>query len=38
MKTIKSLFVVLSACGLCSKTAIHVYRHIHLPAPVVVGP
>jgi hypothetical protein len=38
MKTIKTLFVVLSVCSLCSKTAIHVYRHFHPPEAVAIGP
>jgi hypothetical protein len=38
MKAIKALFVVLSVCGLCSRTAINVYRHFNPPVAVAVGP
>jgi len=37
MKTAKAVFVVLSLCSLCSKTAIHIYRHFYPPAAVAVG-
>jgi hypothetical protein len=38
MKFIKTLFLVLGVCSLCSKAAIHTYRHFQPPAPVVIGP
>ena len=37
MKTAKTVFVVLSLCSQCSKTAIHVYRQFYPPAAVAVG-
>ena len=38
MKTIKTLFLVLSVCSIVSKAAIHTYRHFHPPVAVAVGP
>jgi hypothetical protein len=38
MKFIKTLFLVLGVCSLCSKAAVHTYRHFQPPAPVAVGP
>jgi hypothetical protein len=38
MKTIKTLFIVLSVCSLCSRTAIYVYRHFNPPVTVAGGP
>jgi hypothetical protein len=38
MQTIKTLFIVLSVCSLCLRTAIYVYRHFNPPVAVAVGP
>jgi hypothetical protein len=34
MNTIKILFLVLGVCSICSKAAIHTWRHFHPPVPV----
>jgi hypothetical protein len=38
MKYIKTLFLVLGVCSICSKAAVHTYRHFHPPALVAVRP
>lgn len=37
MKTLKSLLAILCICSVCTKVAVHTYRHFH-PATVIVGP
>jgi hypothetical protein len=37
MKTIKTLFLVLGVCSLCSKAAVYTYRHFHPPVPVAAS-
>ena len=34
----KVIFVVLVICSLCSKVAIHTWRHFNPPPPPIVGP
>jgi hypothetical protein len=34
MNTIKTLFLVPGVCSICSKAAIHTWRHFHPPVPV----
>jgi hypothetical protein len=36
MNSFKSVVLVLCLCNLCSKAAIHTYRHFHPPAAVAV--
>jgi hypothetical protein len=36
MKFIKTLFLVLGVCSLCSKAAMLTYRHFQPPAPVAI--
>jgi hypothetical protein len=38
VKFVKTLLLVLGVCSLCSKAAVHTYRHFQPPAPVAVGP
>jgi hypothetical protein len=38
MKTIKTLLLVIGVCSICSKAAIHTYRHFYPLASVAVGP
>ncbi len=38
MKVIKTLFLVLGICSLCSKAAVRTYHHFYPPVPVAVGP
>jgi hypothetical protein len=38
MKTIKNIILILGVCLLCSKVAIHTYRHCNPPPPPIVGP
>ncbi|WKA29622.1 hypothetical protein [Bradyrhizobium roseum] len=34
----KTLFLVLVLCSLCSKVAVHTYRHFNPPPAAIVGP
>jgi hypothetical protein len=34
----KSLFLVLALCSLCSKVTVHTYRHFNPPPPEIIGP
>jgi hypothetical protein len=34
----KSLFLVLVLCSLCSKVTVHTYGHFNPPPPVIIGP
>ena len=38
MKTITTILIILGVCLLCSKAAIHTYRHFNPPPPSIVGP
>jgi len=35
---IKTLFIVLAVCSLCSKAVVHTYRHFNPPSPPIIGP
>jgi hypothetical protein len=37
-RRMKIIFLVLAVCGLCSKAAVHTYRHFNPPPPPIVGP
>jgi hypothetical protein len=37
MKTIKTLFLVLSVCSLCSRAAVYTYRHFYPSVPVTAA-
>lgn len=38
MKTFRNIIFILCVCSVCSKAAMHTYRHFY-PAPVaIVGP
>lgn len=34
----KTLFLVLVLCSLCSKVTVHTYGHFNPPPPVIIGP
>ncbi|WP_334425502.1 hypothetical protein [Bradyrhizobium sp. AZCC 1620] len=34
----KTIFLVLVVCSLCSKAAVHTYRHFNPPSPPIIGP
>jgi len=38
MKTIKNILLVICVCSLCSKAAVHTYRHFYPPPAPIVGP
>ncbi|MEH2624350.1 hypothetical protein V1292_002405 [Bradyrhizobium sp. AZCC 1719] len=38
MKTLRCIVLILGVCSLCSKAAIHAYRHFNPPPPPIVGP
>jgi hypothetical protein len=38
MKTIKTIVLVICVCSLCSKAAVHTYRHFNPPPAPIIGP
>jgi hypothetical protein len=38
MKAVRCFVFILCVCGLCSKAAIHAYRHFNPPPPPIIGP
>ena len=38
MRMIKNIILILCVCGLCSKAAIHTWRHFNPPSPPIIGP
>jgi hypothetical protein len=38
MKTVRCIILILCVCSLCSKVAIHTWRHFNPPPPPIVGP
>jgi hypothetical protein len=35
---VKIILLALAVCSLCSKAAIHTYRHFNPPPPPIIGP
>jgi hypothetical protein len=38
MKTFKNIVFILCVCSVCSKVAIHTYRHFHPPVVTATAP